>query len=378
MREQRITVVVAANAREGRERAELGDHDVIVLDVMLPGRIRIRPVRMDARARHRHADPDAHRARRGGRPRARARRRRRRLPDQAVRLSRARRARARARAPAAARSRRPSIRWRTCTWICRRAPVTRGGAPIQLTAKEFALLEFFVTAWRRGRRPRGDHGARLGRESRSVHERARGARPPAAPEDRRRLRAEADPHAARRGLPIRTVTRAGGRTRAARDRRRPPRARSAGCAFASPRGTSGPSRVVLAAARRRCSSRRSRTTCPRTSTSRCAQATTEIARAAERREQERAPPGAERSMRWRSSAFPTGSSTCSTCRDGRSRRGAAGQRDSRGSRVTRRADGHRRTRRWDAPDDLTLQAVRASDSPRGGGATIRRRGGGEP
>jgi two-component system, OmpR family, copper resistance phosphate regulon response regulator CusR len=36
MREQHLTVVVAANAREGRERAELGDYDVIVLDVMLP------------------------------------------------------------------------------------------------------------------------------------------------------------------------------------------------------------------------------------------------------------------------------------------------------------------------------------------------------
>lgn len=36
MREQRLAVVVAASAREGRERAELGDYDVIVLDVMLP------------------------------------------------------------------------------------------------------------------------------------------------------------------------------------------------------------------------------------------------------------------------------------------------------------------------------------------------------
>jgi DNA-binding response OmpR family regulator len=36
MREQHLTVVVAVNAREGRERAELGEYDVIVLDVMLP------------------------------------------------------------------------------------------------------------------------------------------------------------------------------------------------------------------------------------------------------------------------------------------------------------------------------------------------------
>ena len=36
MREQHLSVVVATNAGEGRERAELGDYDVIVLDVMLP------------------------------------------------------------------------------------------------------------------------------------------------------------------------------------------------------------------------------------------------------------------------------------------------------------------------------------------------------
>jgi DNA-binding response OmpR family regulator len=36
LREQHLVVVVAASAREGRERAELGDYDVIVLDVMLP------------------------------------------------------------------------------------------------------------------------------------------------------------------------------------------------------------------------------------------------------------------------------------------------------------------------------------------------------
>ena len=36
LREQRLAVVVAASAREGRERAELGDYNVIVLDVMLP------------------------------------------------------------------------------------------------------------------------------------------------------------------------------------------------------------------------------------------------------------------------------------------------------------------------------------------------------
>lgn len=36
MREQRLTAVVATSAHEGRERAALGDYNVIVLDVMLP------------------------------------------------------------------------------------------------------------------------------------------------------------------------------------------------------------------------------------------------------------------------------------------------------------------------------------------------------
>ena len=36
MREQHLAVVVATSVQEGRERSELGDYDVIVLDVMLP------------------------------------------------------------------------------------------------------------------------------------------------------------------------------------------------------------------------------------------------------------------------------------------------------------------------------------------------------
>ncbi len=36
LREQHLATVVATSAREGRERAVLGDYDVIVLDVMLP------------------------------------------------------------------------------------------------------------------------------------------------------------------------------------------------------------------------------------------------------------------------------------------------------------------------------------------------------
>ena len=36
LREQRLTVSVAGSVREGRERVELGEYDVIVLDILLP------------------------------------------------------------------------------------------------------------------------------------------------------------------------------------------------------------------------------------------------------------------------------------------------------------------------------------------------------
>src|SRR4029077_10799586 len=60
---------------------------------------------------------------------------------------------------------------------------------------------------RTGRGPRRDHRPRVGRESRSVHERPRGAGAAVAPQDRRRLRREAHSHAPRRRLPPRHVTR---------------------------------------------------------------------------------------------------------------------------------------------------------------------------
>src|SRR5207237_4402174 len=49
--------------------------------------------------------------------------------------------------------------------------------------------------------------ARVGRQSRPVRQRARGARRALAAQDRRRLRAEVDHDAARRGVPVRHVKR---------------------------------------------------------------------------------------------------------------------------------------------------------------------------
>ena len=58
MREQHLSVLVAGSVREGRERVQLGDFDVIVLDVMLPDGTGL-PLRVDPRPRDHDADPHA-------------------------------------------------------------------------------------------------------------------------------------------------------------------------------------------------------------------------------------------------------------------------------------------------------------------------------
>ena len=83
--------------RGNRRRRRYGDHaraagepfDVIVLDVMLPGRDGFDVARTIRAAGHPDADPDADRAHAGRRSRRRPEARRRRLPDQAVRHDRA-------------------------------------------------------------------------------------------------------------------------------------------------------------------------------------------------------------------------------------------------------------------------------------------------
>ena len=116
---------------------------------------RLRRVPHAAAARHRHADPDAHRPRPGGGPRRRAQARRRRLPDQAVRADRAAGAHRGAAAP------RPGVHTGRCPPAAspggaarytfdefvvdvRKAEVTRDGEPVDLSAKEFQLLRYFL------------------------------------------------------------------------------------------------------------------------------------------------------------------------------------------------------------------------------------------
>jgi two-component system copper resistance phosphate regulon response regulator CusR len=144
MREQHLTVLVASSVREGRERAELGHYDVIVLDVMLPDGsgfdlcawVRAHgvttPILMltardaiDDRVKGLEAGAD----------------------DYLIKPFAFRELVARIRALA---RRRPSIAPTEhqiadlYVDLASRA-VSRKGAPIRLTAKEFSLLEFFVT-----------------------------------------------------------------------------------------------------------------------------------------------------------------------------------------------------------------------------------------
>ena len=144
MREQHLAVVVATNVREGRERAALGDQDVIVLDVMLPDGSGFElcawmraqgiatPILMltardaiDDRVLGLEAGSD----------------------DYLIKPFAFRELVARVRALG---RRRPAIAAAAHQVADLHVDlmshtVSRNGAPIQLTAKEFALLEFFVT-----------------------------------------------------------------------------------------------------------------------------------------------------------------------------------------------------------------------------------------
>ena len=160
--------------------AQAHEYDAIVLDVMLPASTASRPaggcatsgvwapvLMLTARdaVEDRVAGLDT---------------RRRRLPRQAVRVRRAARAPARARPPRRRRAADACSRSATCGSTRRRREVRRGGTEIELSAKEFALLETFM------RRP-GEvlvalrpARARLGLRLREPLERRRRLRPLAA------------------------------------------------------------------------------------------------------------------------------------------------------------------------------------------------------
>ena len=72
--------------------------------------------------------------------------------------------------------------------------VTRGGAPIDLRPREFALLEYLMRNYRQGRLEDDDPVARLGLHLRSADQHRRRAGEPPAREDRSAVRAQAPAH----------------------------------------------------------------------------------------------------------------------------------------------------------------------------------------
>ena len=185
--------------RRGARRVALAAaYDLVVLDVMLPGRDGSTCCASCARGAG-SAGAAADGARRRWRTRWPA-------STSAPTTTSPSRSRSRSCSPASARCSgaapraAPMLRDRRPRAGSRHAQVTRGGRRIELTAREFALLEYFL------RNPGRVLSRALiaqhvwGVELRHVHQRDRRVRqlPPA--EDRRRLRAEAHPHGARRGL----------------------------------------------------------------------------------------------------------------------------------------------------------------------------------
>ena len=112
-------------------------------------RQRLRRVPHAAPARHPDADPDADRARPGRRSRRRPQARRRRLPRQAVRDGGAAGAHRGAAAPrrhaaVSARASTETYRFGDIAIDFRKAEVTKAGQTLELSAREFKLLRYFV------------------------------------------------------------------------------------------------------------------------------------------------------------------------------------------------------------------------------------------
>jgi two-component system, OmpR family, response regulator len=85
--------------------------------------------------------------------------------------------------------------------------VTRGGAPVALTAREYAILEVLARSQGGDREPHTSRGARVGRSlGRARQSRRRACKPPSE-EDRPRRRGAADPHGSRLRVPPGTARR---------------------------------------------------------------------------------------------------------------------------------------------------------------------------
>ena len=84
--------------------------------------------------------------------------------------------------------------------------VRRAGKEIELDGQRVFIARDSRASPERSARPGDDFRPRLGRQSRSVHERPRGAGAPAASQDRRWVWSQVDPHIPRRRIPARGMT----------------------------------------------------------------------------------------------------------------------------------------------------------------------------
>ena len=144
LEEEGYAVDVAGRGEDALWLGTENPYDAIVLDLMLPDVDGFEVSRRAARGRPVEPGPHAHGARRGGRPGRGARRRRRRLPDQAVLVRRAAGAPARADAARAPPSDPPVLRVGDLELDPAARSVARDGTVIELTAREFALLEYLM------------------------------------------------------------------------------------------------------------------------------------------------------------------------------------------------------------------------------------------
>ena len=174
LRREGYAVDVAYDGDEALDKVCVNAYDLVCLDITMPGTDGLEVCRQIRAADGPGAQPrvlDAHRPRRARRPRRRPRRRRRRLPGQAVRLPRAARpgcGRCCGATPAASTSVLAGRPTSSST-----PPATRrrrGERPLDLTAKEFALLRYFMAHAGRGPLPGDAARARVGRARRPVHQ----------------------------------------------------------------------------------------------------------------------------------------------------------------------------------------------------------------
>ena len=142
--EERFAVDVAADGKAGLDLATTYHYDLVILDLMLPTLDGSQVLRRHSQGERSGPGPDPDRSRRGGGQSRQFRGRSRRLPDQAIRLCRTAGS---GESFAPARTRHPQQRGARGDLELDRLSqqVKRAGKRIDLTAKEYSLLEYLMS-----------------------------------------------------------------------------------------------------------------------------------------------------------------------------------------------------------------------------------------